>query len=220
MTNSGTEKEGGGAAGWDRTGGEVWAGLLVFLVGAALLTLVGLVAEAGVVESRPSLRPPLAAPGLGERRRPLSPPGILRRNGEGDWREFRKGDCMFGTAVGGGSGLHWGMRNPELVATLYELLRCLEGPWVDQIADVARQFAKEKGGLCILYRLQLQGGEVVPQDGGPGVAAHGIIQPLVGHLLGAEAVGSQEELLQLLVRVADVGGITRQRTDGGDQRER
>ncbi len=52
MTNSGTEKE-GGAAGWDRTGGSVvWAGLLVFLVGAALLALVGLVAEAGVVETQ------------------------------------------------------------------------------------------------------------------------------------------------------------------------
>ncbi len=84
---------------------------------------------------------------------------------------------------------------------------------------MARQFAEEKGGLCILHRLGLQGSEVVPQDGGPG-AAHGIIQPLVGHLLGAEAVGPQEELLQLLVRVADGGGIPRQQTDGGDQQER
>ena len=65
----------------------------------------------------------------------------------------------------------------------------------------------------------MQGGEVVSQDGGPGVAAHGIIQPLVGHLLVTEAVGSQEELLQLLVRVTDGGGIPPQRADGGDQRE-
>jgi len=85
---------------------------------------------------------------------------------------------------------------------------------------VARQFAEEKSGLCILCRLRLQGGEAVPQDGGPGVAAHGIIQPLVGHLLDAEAVGSQEELLQLLVWVTDGGGIPRQRADSGDQRER
>ncbi len=100
---------------------------------------------------------------------------------------------------------------------LDELLRCLEGPRVDQVADVAQQFAEEKDSLCILFRLRLQGGEVVPQDGGPGVAAHGIIQPLVGDLLGAEAVGSQEELLQLPGRVADGGGIPRQRADGGDQ---
>ncbi len=85
---------------------------------------------------------------------------------------------------------------------------------------MARQFAEEKGGMCVLHRLRLQGGEVVPQNGGPGVAAHGVIQPLVGHLLGAEAIGPQEELLQLLVRAADSGGILRQRVDGGDQRER
>ncbi len=85
---------------------------------------------------------------------------------------------------------------------------------------MSRQFAEEEGGLCVLHRLRLQGGEVVPQNGGPGVAAHGVIQPLVGHLLGTEAVGPQEELLLLLVRVADSGGVPRQQADEGDQRER
>jgi hypothetical protein len=99
--------------------------------------------------------------------------------------------------------------HPELV----------EGPHIDQIADVARQFAEEKGGLRILHRHRLQGSEVVPQDGGPGVAAHGIFQPFDGHLLVTKAVGSQEELLQLLVRVADSGGVSRQRADGGNQRK-
>ena len=51
VTNSGIATE-GGTAGWDRTGGggEVRAGRrpIVFLVGAALLALVGLAAEAGV----------------------------------------------------------------------------------------------------------------------------------------------------------------------------
>ncbi len=84
---------------------------------------------------------------------------------------------------------------------------------------MARQFAEEKGGLCILHRRRLQGSEVVPQDGGPGVAAHGIIQPFVCHLLVTKAVGSQEELLQLLVRVADGGGVPRQQADGGDQQD-
>ncbi len=65
--------------------------------------------------------------------------------------------------------------------------------------------------MGVLHRRRLQGGEVVPQDGGPGVAAHGIIKPLAGHLFGAEAVGPQEELLQLFVRVVDGGGVPGQR---------
>jgi hypothetical protein len=48
---------------------------------------------------------------------------------------------------GGGSGLLRSLGHPERVATLEKLLRCLEGSRVDQIADVARQFAEEKGGL-------------------------------------------------------------------------
>ncbi len=53
MTNSGTEKGGGGqqvGIGPAAKCGPA-AGLLVFLVGAVLLSLVGLVVEAGVVES-------------------------------------------------------------------------------------------------------------------------------------------------------------------------
>jgi hypothetical protein len=65
VTNSGTEKE-GGAAGWDRTGGggEMWAasGLLVFLIGAALLALVGFVVETGVVETQAVVAAALGRP--------------------------------------------------------------------------------------------------------------------------------------------------------------
>jgi hypothetical protein len=185
---------------------------------------VGLVAEAGVVESQAVTAAALGRPGGGRAAAALVAAGRLAAERGGGSARVPEGRLHVrdsrGGSGGGGSGLLRGLRHPELVATLDELLRCLEGLWADEVADVARQFAEEKGGLCILYRLRLQGGEVVPQDGGPGVAAHGIIQPLVGHLLGAEALGSQEELLQLLVWVADGGGIPRQRADGGDQRER
>jgi hypothetical protein len=73
---------------------------------------------------------------------------------------------------------------------------------------VARQFAKEDGSLRLFIRCQLQGGQVVPQHRGPGfAAAQGIIQPLAGPLLITKAVGSQEELLQLLERVGDGDGV-------------
>ncbi len=116
-------------------------------------------------------------------------------------------------------GLLRGLSLPELVAALDEVLRLLKCPRVDQVSDVARQFAEEEDSLGLLHLGRLQGSEVVPHDGGPGVAAHRIIQPLTSHLFGAEAVGKQEELLQLLVRVADGGGIPEQRADGGDQRK-
>ena len=66
VTNSGIATE-GGAAGWDRTGGGggTWAGLLVFLVGAALLALLGPVAEAGVVETQAAVATALGCPGGG-----------------------------------------------------------------------------------------------------------------------------------------------------------
>jgi hypothetical protein len=109
---------------------------------------------------------------------------------------------------GGRSGLLGGLGHPQCVATLDHLIRGVEGPRVDQSADVARQFAEEEGNLLLLKCRRLQGGQVVPQKRGPGfAAAHGIIQPLAGPLLVTKAVGSQEELLQLLVRVGDGGGV-------------
>ncbi len=106
---------------------------------------------------------------------------------------------------GGGSGLLGGLGHPQGVAMLDHLLRGVEGPRVDQGADVARQFAEEEGDLRLLQRRRLQGGQVVPQDGRPGfAAAHGIIQPLAGPLLVTKAVGAQEELL---VHVSDGGGV-------------
>ncbi len=73
---------------------------------------------------------------------------------------------------------------------------------------MARQFADEEDGLCIVHRRWLQGGEVVPQDRGPGVAAHRIIQPHAGHLFGAEAF--------LYGSLTTVGSLDRGR-NGGSQ---
>ncbi len=121
---------------------------------------------------------------------------------------------------GGGSGPLRGLGHPQCIATLDHLLRGVEGQHVDQSADVAQQFAEEKGDLRHFKRRWLQGGQVVPQNRGPGVAAaHGVIEPLVGPLLVTKAIGSQEELLQVFVRVGDGGGVPQQRADGGDQRE-
>jgi hypothetical protein len=74
--------------------------------------------------------------------------------------------------------------------------------------------------MDLLHCGRLQGGDVVPHDGGPGVAAHSVVQPPTRHLGDTEAVGAQEDVLQLLVRVALGGGALGQRADGGDQRER
>ena len=69
------------------------AGLLVFLVGAALLALLGLGTEVGVVETQGSLPPPLGGPGVGERLRPdLSLADPFPRNGEEERRASQKGE--------------------------------------------------------------------------------------------------------------------------------
>ncbi len=85
-------------------------------------------------------------------------------------------------------------------------------------ADVARQFADEEGDLRLVQGRRLQGGQVVPEHRGPGLTAAHRVQPLVGSLLVGHAVGFQEEVLQLLVRVGDGGGVARQRADGRDER--
>jgi hypothetical protein len=108
----------------------------------------------------------------------------------------------------GGSGLLGGLGHPQCVAMLDHLLRGVEGQRVDHSTDVARQFAEEEGNLRLLKRRRLQGGQVVPQNRGPGFAdAHGLIKPLAGPLLVTKTVGSQEELFQLLVWVGDGGGV-------------
>jgi hypothetical protein len=188
VTNSGTEKEGGqqvgiGPAAAVKCGPA--AGLLAFLIGAALLALVGLVAEAGVVETQAVGAAALGCPRGGRAAAAgLVAAGCLTAERGGGSVGVPEGRLLArdSRGCGGRSGLLRGLGHPERVATLDQLLRCNEGPRIDQAADVVRQFAEEKGGLCILYRCRLQGGEVVPQDGGPGVAAHRIVQPLVGHL--------------------------------------
>ena len=120
---------------------------------------------------------------------------------------------------GSRGGLFHGLVIPDLVAALDEFLRRLERPRVDQVPDVVRQLAEKEDGLGLLHCGRLQGGEVVPNDGGPCVAAHRIIQPSTRHLGDTEAVGAQEDVLQFLVRVVVGGGVLDQRADGVDQRE-
>jgi hypothetical protein len=84
---------------------------------------------------------------------------------------------------------------------------------------VAQQLAEKEDGLYLLHCGRLQVCEEIPHDGGPGVAAHRVVQPLTRHLGDNEAVGAQEDVLQLLVRVAVEGGVLGQGADGVDQRE-
>jgi hypothetical protein len=92
--------------------------------------------------------------------------------------------------LGGGSLFH-GLILQNLVAALDELLRLLERPRVDQVPDVARQLVEKEDGLYLLHCGRLQGSELVSHDGGPGVAAHRVVQPLTRHLGDAEAVGAE-----------------------------
>ncbi len=89
-----------------------------------------------------------------------------------------------------GGGLFDAMVLPDFVAALDEVLRLLELPRVDQVSDVARQFAEEKDSLDLLHWGRLQGGEVVPHDGGPVAAAPRVVQPFTRPLGNAEAVGA------------------------------
>ncbi len=123
--------------------------------------------------------------------------GVLPRAG---------GGC--GSGGGSGGGLLGGLGRPQLVATPNHLPRRVEGLRVDHGADVARQFADEEGDLRLVQGRRLQGGQVVPEHRGPGLtAAHWVVYPLVGSLLVSHAIGFQEEVLQLLVRVSDGGGV-------------
>jgi hypothetical protein len=120
----------------------------------------------------------------------------------------------------GCGGLFRGLVLPDLIAALDEVRRLVERPQVDQVPDVARQLVEKEDSLGLLHCGRLQGGEVVPHDGGPCVAAHRIVQPSTRNLGGAEAVGAQEEFLQLLVRVAEDGGVPGQQADDGEQGKR
>jgi hypothetical protein len=79
---------------------------------------------------------------------------------------------------------------PDFIALLDKGLRFLELPRVDQVSDVAQQFAEEKDPLDLLHCGRLQSGEPVPHDGGPVVAATLVIQPFGGPLGGPETVGA------------------------------
>ncbi len=221
VAESGTEKE-GGAAGWDRSGsgGGVWAGRRpISFPGMSSPSrtsgpwdLSGSGRNTGYHCGRLWTVPGLASGG-GQTLAPTDPfPG----NGEGERGAPRKGECGLGAAAAAAaSSMVWAF--PDLVAALDEVLWLFERPRVDQVPDVARQLAEKEDGLGLLHCCRLQGGEVVPHDGGPCVATHRIVQPSTHHLCGAEAVGAQEEFLQLLVRVPKGRGVPRQRVDGGDQ---
>ena len=71
----------------------------------------------------------------------------------------KRGGRAAGTPEGGlrhrgirgcGGSLLWGLSRPELFAALDEFFRRLEGPRVDQVTDVARQFAVEEVGLNVV----------------------------------------------------------------------
>jgi hypothetical protein len=90
---------------------------------------------------------------------------------------------------------------------------------VDQVSDVAWQFAEEKGSLDPLHCGRLQGGEVVPHDGVPVAAVPWVVQPFTRPLGGTEAVGVQQNVLHLLVRVTVGRGAFAQRANAVDQRK-
>ncbi len=115
---------------------------------------------------------------------------------EGGVRSRGGGGCC-----GGDGALFIAPILPDLVALLDKGLRILELPRVDQVPDVARQFAEEKDRLDLLYCGRLQGDEVVPHDGGPVIAAPRVVQPFACSLGGAETVGAEQDVLQLLVQV-------------------
>jgi hypothetical protein len=119
---------------------------------------VGLAAEAGVVETQAVAAAALGRPGGGRAvAAGLVAAGRLAAERGGGSAGIPEGRLLArdsrgrGCSGGGGSGLLRSLGHPERVATLDKLLRCVEGLQVDQIADAARQFAEEKGGLCILY---------------------------------------------------------------------
>jgi hypothetical protein len=220
VADSGTEKEGGGAAGWDRSGGSssVWAS-------RRPISFPGM--------SSPSSEPCdrsgsgrntgdhcgclWTVPGMASGRcQTLAPTDPFPWNREGGVAGPSESRVRPRSSRGCG-GLFRGLVLPDLVAALDEVLRLLERPRVDQVPHVARQLAEKEDGLGLLHCGRLQGGEVVPHDGGPCVAAHRIVQPSTRHLVSTKAVGAQEEFLQLFVRVAKDGGVPGQRVDGGYQ---
>ncbi len=87
---------------------------------------------------------------------------------------------------GDGSALLLVMILPDIVAPLDKNLRLLELPRVDQVSDVARQFAEEKDRLVLLHRGRLQSCEMVPHVGWPVVASTRVIQPFAP---GSNGVG-------------------------------
>jgi hypothetical protein len=170
------------------------AGLLVFLIGAAPLALVGLVAEAGVVETQAVVATAL---GWGGRAAaagwhvggPVAAGRLaaVRRGGPAGLGVPERGvlpRACCGRRSGGGGGLLGSLGRPQLVAAPNHILRRVKGLGVDHGADVARQLADEKGDLRLLQGLGPQGGQVVPEHRWPGLAAaHRIVEPLAGPLL-------------------------------------
>jgi hypothetical protein len=109
-------------------GGGVWpaAGLLVFLVGAALLSLLGLGTEAGVVETQAVAAAASGRPQSGRtaaaRLVAVAPLLAERRGGAASLLEGR----VRPRGGRGGNGLFRSLVLPDLVAALDEVLRLLQ----------------------------------------------------------------------------------------------
>ncbi len=143
------------------------AGLLVFLVGAALLALLGLGTEVGVVETQEIGAAASGRPRGGRTvaaRLVAAGPFLAERRGGAAAASERRVRPRGGRSHGS---LFCGLVLPDLVAALDEVLRPLERPRVNQVPDVARQLAEEEDSLDLLHFGRLQNGEVVPHDGGP-----------------------------------------------------
>jgi hypothetical protein len=90
---------------------------------------------------------------------------------------------------------------------VHEVSKGLVVPLVDHIPDVTVQFLEEKELCDIIQQVQPQGIELVHQVGGLIGPQAVVLQPAGRTLEGAEAIGVQQDVLQLRLRVSSGGQI-------------